>query len=65
MQHLLKSAMTVARTDTLVHIHFSNQRRQVCSKSMNEPFDPPAPLCNEFPFAGDVELLRRSLRTLS
>ena len=28
---------------------------------MNEPFDPPNPLCNKFPFAGDAELLGRSL----
>ncbi len=44
--------------------HFSNQRRRACPKSMNGPLDPPpppAPLYNEFPFAGDVELLGRSL----
>ncbi len=32
---------------------------------MNGPLEPPAPLCNEFPFAGDVELLGWSLREWS
>ena len=42
--------LKLIKTDTLVYTYFSNQRRQACSKSMNEPFDPPPP-CNEFPFA--------------
>ncbi len=40
--------------------NLSNQHRRACPKSTNGPLDLPDPLCEEFPFAGDVELLRRS-----
>ena len=37
------------------------QQKETSDHFMNLTVDSPAPLCNEFPFAGDVELLRWSL----